>query len=144
MSRKSLCLCAVALVMIAVVACRKPKSQELVVKVPAGFGGNFVIEMGVRDAAPLPRNGDGYVLTLPHGGKFQTSTLLDNPHVTFKNGSEGKIWGYSQRTFTTGDGISVGGRIEFFVGTQREFDAEQNKKNKSDGLFTIEWSPAGA
>jgi len=38
----------------------------------------------------------------------------------------------------TGDGISVGGKFEFFVGTKKEFDAYQNKKNKSDGFFTPE------
>jgi hypothetical protein len=40
--------------------------------------------------------------------------------------------------FRTGDGISIGGKIEFFVGTQKDYDAEQQKKNKSDGVFNAE------
>jgi len=94
--------------------------------------------MGVRGAIPLPRKGEAYVLDLPMNGKVQTSTLLENPQVTFKNSSDGKVWGYSQRTFTTGDGISVGGKIEFFVGTQKQFEAEQNKKNKSGRFSRLE------
>ena len=122
---------------------KKSTSQELKVEIPAGFTGNFVLEMGVRDAAALPIDGNGYRLALPGSGKFKTSTLLDHPHVTFKNGSAGKIWGYSERIFTTGDGISVRGKIEFFVGTQQEFEAEQNKKNKSGGFFTLDLQSAG-
>ncbi len=64
--------------------------------------------------------------------------------MIFKNASQGKRWGYSQRMFTTGDGISVGGKIEFFVGTQKEFEAEQNKKNTSGGSFKREWESFGA
>jgi hypothetical protein len=121
------------------VACtRKPSAAQLTVEIPAGFNGNFVLDMGVREAPPLPTDGGRYVLAVPSNGKMQTSTLLENPKVTFKNGSDGQIWGYSQRLFATGDGISVGGKIEFFVGTQKDFDAEQNKKNKSGDFFEVE------
>lgn len=144
MSCRFFLVCGSVLLVASLVACtKKTTAQELSVEIPAGFSGNFVLEMGVRSAAPLPIDGDGYRLTLPQAGKIQTSTLLDHPRVTFRNGTDGKIWGYSQRIFTTGDGISVGGKIEFFVGTQQQFEAEQNKKNKSGGFFTLDLQSAG-
>jgi hypothetical protein len=73
-------------------------------------------------ADPLARQGDTY----------------NNAQVTFKNSSDGQVWGFSERMFRTGDGISIGGKIEFFVGTQKDYDAEQQKKNKSDGVFNAE------
>jgi hypothetical protein len=75
---------------------------------------------------------------VPQSGKLETSTFLEKPTVTFKKGSDGRIWGFSQSVFTTGDGISVGGKIEFFVGTRQEFEAEQNKKNKSGRFFSVD------
>jgi len=39
--------------------------------------------------------------------------------------------------FSTGDGIPIGGQIEFFVGTQKE-EAQPSKKNKSGGFFQFE------
>jgi hypothetical protein len=127
------------------IACsKKPASDEVIVEIPAGFSGNFVLEMGVRDAAPLARQGDAYVVAIPRSGKAQTSSLLNHARVTFRNSSDGQVWGFSQRVFTTGDGISIGGKIEFFVGTQKGFDAEQQKKNKSGGFFNLEASFAAA
>ena len=103
-------------------------------EIPSGFSGNFVLDMGVRNAPPLPKQGDAYVLAVSREGKVQTSTLLKNPDLVFKTASGGQVWGVSQRVFTTGDGISVSGKIEFFVGTQKEFEAEQQKKNKSGAV----------
>jgi hypothetical protein len=123
------------------VACtKKSAANPVIVEIPAGFSGNFVLEMGVRDAAPLARQGDAYVLAVPRNGRAQTSTLLNNARVTCKNSSDGQVWGFSQRVFSTGDGISIGGRIEFFVGTQKDFDAEQQKKNKSGGFLSLKAS----
>ena len=125
----SICVC---LLLLAASACTSHGSgPRLQVDVPSGFAGDFVLEMGVRDAPPLAKDGNSYVVSVPRNGKLETSTLLEKPSVTFKNKSGGGIWGFSQSIFTTGDGISVGGRIEFFVGTQKEFDAEQVKKNHS-------------
>ena len=121
------------------VACtRKSAAEPVIVEIPAGFSGNFVLEMGVRDAAPLAKQGDAYFLAIPRNGRAQTSTLLNNARVTFKNSSDGQVWGFSERVFSTGDGISIGGKIQFFVGTQKDFDAEQQKKNKSGGSFSAE------
>lgn len=135
-SRNGACSRAWALVMVlavgALCACTKKGSQShVVVEIPAGFSGNFQLEMGVRNSPPLPMDGNSYFIVVPRDGKLTTSTFLEKPKVTFKNGSEGSVWGYSQTVFTTGDGISVGGTIEFFVGTKTQYDAEQNKKNHS-------------
>ncbi len=114
------------------VACTKQSpNSRVVVEIPPDFTGNFVLEMGSRNASALPKQGDAYVISVPHSGKLETSTLLQHPNVTFKNSSSGKVWGYSQSSFTTGDGIYVGGKIEFFVGSQQDFEAEQSKKKHS-------------
>src|SRR5580765_7666382 len=110
--------CMLSVVIAITVACTKKSAADpVIVEIPAGFSGNFVLEMGVRDAAPLARQGDTYILTVPRIGRAQTSTLLNNAQVTFKNSSDGQVWGFSERMFRTGDGISIGGKIEFFVGT---------------------------
>jgi hypothetical protein len=113
-------------------ACTKHASTpQVVVEIPAGFNGNFVLEMGSREAAALPTQGEAYVVAVPRAGKLTTSTLLQKPKVTFRNESDGSVWGYSESIVTTGDGIPVGGRIEFFVGTRKEYEAEQSRKNHS-------------
>ena len=127
-----------AFICIAVACSRKNAKPQVVIEIPPGFTGNFVLEMGIRDAAPLPTETNTYVVTIPRGGNMRTSTLLDHPNVTFRNRGDGRVWGYSQRLFTTGDGIAIGGQIEFFVGTQKDFEAEQNKKNKSGGFLNTE------
>lgn len=128
------CLFAVALT-ITVACTKRPGLDQVIVEIPAGFSGNFVLDMGVPAAAPLQKQGSAYVLEVSPNGKAQTSTLLKNAQLVFKHSNNGQVWGLSQRLFTTGDGISVGGKIEFFVGTQKEFEAEQQKKNKSGGVF---------
>jgi hypothetical protein len=125
------------MVALMLVACsRHDPAPQLVVEIPAGFSGNFVLEMGVRGAAPLAQRGDTYLITVPRDGRVTTSTFLNHPQVVFKNKSDGKVWGYSQTSFSTGDGISVGGKIEFFVGTQKDYEAEQGRKNHSGGFST--------
>ena|SRR5689334_4444688 len=136
-------VCIFASLLAFTVGCSKKSSPDnVVVEIPAGFTGNFVLDMGVRDAAPLARQGSAYVVAVPPGGKAQTSTLLHHPQVTFRNSSDGQVWGFSERMFTTGDGISTGGKIEFFVGTQKDYDAEQQKNNKSDETFNSELNVA--
>jgi hypothetical protein len=127
------------------IACsRKDPKSQVVIEIPDGFSGNFVLEMGVQNTTTLRTETNAYVVTIPGAGKLQTSTLLDRPNVTFRNRGQGRVWGYSQRVFTTGDGIPNGGQIEFFVGTQKEFEAEQNRKNKSGGFFQLAPLPAEA
>ena len=126
-------LCAVFL--IAAGACsRHPSVPQVIVEIPAGFSGNFILEMGVKEGPPLEQRGDAYVLPVSRSGKVITSTLLPKCEPTFRNSSVGGVWGYSHSVFMTGDGIPVDGKIEFFVGTRKEYEAEQGKKNHSGGF----------
>jgi hypothetical protein len=137
MNRKiwSAAVCAVFL--IAACACTRPSSApQVIVEIPSGFTGNFLLEMGVKDAPPLVKRGDAYVVTVPKNGKFITSTLLTNSQSKFLDSSEGAVWGYSHSVSKTGDGIPIGGKIEFFVGTRKEYEAEQGRKNHSEGIST--------
>lgn len=114
------------------IACSTQTSDpRLIVEIPSGFTGDFVLEMGARNAAPLQKQGDSYVVTVDRSGKVATSTLLKKAKVTFRNASSGGVWGYSESMFTTGDGIAVGGKIEFFLGTRKDYEAEQGKRNHS-------------
>ena len=118
--------------LLATAGCDRSRSAEQVlVEIPAGFNGDFVLNMGVKSAAPLARQGEQYLITVPKDGNVTTSSLLTHPQLTFKNASDGSVWGYSQSVSTTGDGIPVGGKIEFFVGTKKDYEAEQGKKKHS-------------
>ena len=125
-----------AIFLIASSACSKNRAApQVIVEIPSGFTGNFLLEMGVRDALPLEKRGEAYVLPVPRNGKVITSTPLTNSRPSFQNSSEGAVWGYSHSVFTTGDGIPVGAKIEFFVGTRNEYEAEQGRKKHSGGLL---------
>src|SRR5579864_2365594 len=114
---------------------RRAPASQVIVEIPSGFAGDCLVEMGVKDAPPLEKQGDAYVVVVPRNGKIITSTLLTNSQPTFHNASEGAVWGYSHSMSTTGDGIPVGGKIEFFVGTRKEYEAEQGRKSHS-GRFS--------
>ena len=126
-------------------ACSRKSAPVIMVEIPAEFTGNFMLEMGVKGAPPLEKQGDAYVVAVPKSGKVVTSTLLTNATPVFKNATDGAVWGYAQSVFTTGDGIATGGKIEFFVGTRKEYDAEQSKKNHSGGAsIPLEINPVGS
>jgi hypothetical protein len=128
----SFLICSAVLV---VVACTKSSpAPKVVVEIPSGFNGDFLLEMGVKSAPPLAKQGETYVVTVPRSGKVVTSTLLTKSQPSFRNSSDGAVWGYSHSVFNTGDGIPIGGKIEFFVGTKQDYEAEQGKKNHSEGF----------
>ncbi len=134
-NRKMLSMVICAVFLVAASACSKQSSApQVMVEIPAGFTGNFRLEMGVKDATPLEKRGDAYVVPVPSNGKVITSTLLTDSQPTFQNSSEGTVWGYSHSLFKTGDGIPIGGKIEFFVGTRKEYEAEQGRKSHSQGV----------
>lgn len=124
------------LLLAAALACSRQNhtQPEVVIEIPSGFNGDFLLEMGVKDAPELAKQGDTYVVPVPKSGKLITSTLLKDPKTVFQNGSDGSVWGYSNSVFTTGDGIQVGGKIEFFVGTKKDYEAEEKRKNHSEEL----------
>lgn len=126
-----------AMLLMTAVACSKHGSApQVIVEIPAGFNGDFLLEMGVKDAPPLEKRGDAYVVPVPKNGKVITSTLLTDSKPSFQNSSEGAVWGYSHSVFTTGDGIPVGAKIEFFVGSKKDYEAEQGRK-KHSGKFSV-------
>jgi hypothetical protein len=130
---------------IAGAGCTRHSAQELIVQIPAGFSGNFSLEMGVKDAPALARRGDAYVLSVTKNGRMSTSTLIKHPRVKFENASDGAVWGLSDSVVNTGDGIPVGERIGFFVGTRKEYEAEESKRNHSRGVsVSPEANAAGA
>ena len=125
-----------AIFLIASSACSKNRAApQVIVEIPSGFTGNFLLEMGVRDALPLEKRGEAYVLPVPRNGKVITSTLLTNSRPSFQNSSEGAVWGYSHSVFYHGRRIPVGAKIEFFVGTRNEYEAERGRKKHSGGLL---------
>jgi hypothetical protein len=132
-SGKTWGLVLVAIFLSVACACSRKTAPAIVVEIPAGFTGDFLLEMGVKGAPPLEKQGDSYFVAVPKSGKVETSTLLTNSTPVFKNATDGAVWGYAHSVFTTGDGIATGGKIEFFVGTRKEYDAEQSKKNHSGG-----------
>jgi len=139
------CLVLTALFLAAVACSKNGPASKVVVEIPSGYTGDFLLEMGVKDAPPLPKQGDAYVVTVPRSGKLTTSTLLTKSRPAFQGSSEGGVWGYSHSVFTTGDGIPTGGKIEFFVGTKKDYEAEQGKKNHSGGSSTSpEFTTSGA
>jgi hypothetical protein len=139
----SMLACAVFLVIAG--ACSKHASApEVVIEIPSGFTGNFVLEMGVKEAPALEKRGNSYVVAVPRSGKVSTSTLLTNSLPVFQNSSDGGVWDYSHSVFTTGDNIPVGSTIEFFVGTKKDYEAEKSKKNHSSEFSAPPESTAGA
>ena len=124
---------------------KKTASEQVIIQIPSGFNGDFMLEMGVKDAPALDKVGNQYFIEVPRSGKLTTSTLITRPQVSFKNAGDGSVWGFSQNVFSTGDGIPVGGKIEFFVGTKKDFDAEEQRKNHSGGFEPTElWADAKA
>ena len=124
-----------AIFLIASSACSKNRAApQVIVEIPSGFTGNFLLEMGVRDALPLEKRGEAYVLPVPRNGKVITSTLLTSRHHS-RISAKVLCGAFRIRFFATDDGIPVGAKIEFFVGTRNEYEAEQGRKKHSGGLL---------
>ena len=123
-----------ALVILAV-GCEKRKITEIVIKLPDGFSGQVQIQMGVVGAPKLTTSGQAYVVSLPSDGHLQTSTIIeDNLPARFENSRTESVWGYANSISKTGDGIPVGGSIDFFVGTKQQYETQEAHKHKSEFL----------
>jgi hypothetical protein len=83
-----------ALLVVAVACSKNSPAQKVVVEIPSGFNGDFLLEMGVRGAPPLVKQDDTYVVAVPRSGKAITSTLLTDSQPSFRNSSDGAVWGY--------------------------------------------------
>jgi hypothetical protein len=114
------------------VGCSRSSQDEIVIEVPANFSGQVHVEMGVPGAPALKQDGARYVIEIPPDGKVVTSTLITAAKPTFGNVDASRVWGYTPSISQTGDGVSVGASIEFFIGTKEQYEsAEAKKKNKS-------------
>jgi hypothetical protein len=111
----------------------KTHNDEVVLAIPEGFRGQVQVQLGVGGAAPLNRAGGAFVLTIPPDGKISTSTVLTGvPRVRTSDTSQ--VWGYTISIYKTGDGLAVGGNLEFFIGTKEQYDAYEAKKPKSEEM----------
>jgi hypothetical protein len=129
---RALLLFASALLAVLTVACtRTSPPDEVVIAVPANFDGQVHIEMGVPGAPSLKREGNHYQIAIPPDGKVVTSTLVAGVTPKFMNVDANRIWGYTPSVSKTGDGLPVGGAIEFFVGTKEQYENAEAKKHKS-------------
>lgn len=59
-----------AIFLIASSACSKNRAApQVIVEIPSGFTGNFLLEMGVRDALPLEKRGEHMCCPCPGTGR---------------------------------------------------------------------------
>lgn len=122
----------VLLLLTLVLSCgKRAKVDEVLIEVPAEFSGEVRIDIGVAGSPPLKSDGRHYVVSLPADGHIETSTILADIRPRFHGADSGRIWGYTPSIWKTGDGIPVGGNIEFFVGTREQYETQEAKKHKS-------------
>jgi hypothetical protein len=115
-------------------ACSKKQAGDQVLfTVPTGFSGQVQVQLGVVGAAPLEREHGVYVLRIPADGKLTTSTVLPGS-PSYNVSGDNQVWGYTSSIYRTGDGLPVGGNLEFFIGTREQFDAYEAKKPKSQDV----------
>ncbi len=115
--------------------CEKRRITEIVFRLPDGFSGQVQIQMGVAGAPKLATSGQSYVVSLPSDGRLETSTILEsNLKARFENFHPDSVWGYASSISKTGDGIPVGGSIDFFVGTKEQYEIQEAHKHKSEFL----------
>ena len=105
--------------------------DQIVIEVPSGYSGPVEVRLGVVGAPPLPKQGAGYVIAVPPDGRVSTSTSLSKVQPVFKDLPKTRVWGYNAMILRSGDGIPVGGSIEFFVGTNEQYQIEVSRKSKS-------------
>jgi hypothetical protein len=120
-----------AIFLIASSACSKNRAApQVIVEIPSGFTGNFLLEMGVRDALPLEKRGKADVLPGPRNGKVITSTLLTNSRPSFQNSSEGAVWGYSHSVFARATEYLWAPRSNFLLAP--EMSTRQNRAGRKE------------
>jgi hypothetical protein len=120
-----------ALLILLTTACSKRQASQLVIELPENFSGIVQVQLGVRGAPELNREGNGYRITVPPDGKVLTSTMVPEIQPTFVRANSDRVWGYSRSVSKTGDGYPVGGVIEFFVGTKEQYETFEANKHKS-------------
>jgi hypothetical protein len=109
------------------------QGDELVVVAPPGFSGQVHVELGVAGSPPLEREHGAYLVRIAGDGRASTSTIL-SASPKFNGAGLSQIWGYAFSMDRTGDGLPVGGRLEFFVGTKEQYETYEAKKHKSQQI----------
>ena len=126
-----------AIFLIASSACSKNRAApQVIVEIPSGFTGNFLLEMGVRDALPLENRGEAYVLLRAQEREGHHVDSADQLPAIIPEFQRRCCVGLFAFGFYHGRRIPVGAKIEFFVGTRNEYEAEQGRKKHSGGLLT--------
>ena len=110
---------------------KAPAHDQIVIEVPSGYSGPVEVQLGVVGAPRLSKRGPAYVVAVPPDGRVSTSTSLSEVQPVFKDLPGNRVWGYNALILRSGDGIPVGGSIEFFVGTNEQYQIEVSRKHKS-------------
>jgi hypothetical protein len=114
------------------IGCTRTGPAGVLIEVPASFTGQVHVEMGVPGAPPLQQNGKEYLISVPPDGKVVTSTIVPVAGTPrFQNVNADHVWGYTPAVSKAGDGLIIGGTIEFFVGTKAQYETAEAKKHKS-------------
>jgi hypothetical protein len=109
------------------------RGDELLPVASPGFSGQVQVQLGVAGSPPLEREKGAYLVRIPGDGKMSTSTILSgSPKLSTAGPSQ--IWGYAFSIYQTGDGLPVGGRLDFFVGTKEQYETYEAKKHKSQQI----------
>jgi hypothetical protein len=127
-------MAALILSLLITMACTKKAQSPILVNVPTGFTGQVHLELGELNAPALPSEQGCYVVTLPPDGIVRTSSVIDGAVLKFQNLQPGKVWGYTAHFEHAGDGIPLGGDIQFFVGTAEQYKTAEAKKHHSRRL----------
>lgn len=110
---------------------RAPVHDQLVIDVSSGYSGPVEVRLGISGAPALPKRDGAYLVTVPADGRVSTSTSISEVQPVFKDLPGDRVWGYNCLILRSGDGIPVGGSIEFFVGTNEQYQIEVSRKHKS-------------
>ncbi len=132
MGNRIIAVVAVLMVLGLLLSCWKaPVHDQVVIDVPSGYSGPVEVHLGVSGAPALPKRDGAYLITVPPDGRVSTSTSISEVQPVFKDLPGNRVWGYNCLILRSGDGIPVGGNIEFFVGTNEQYQIEVSRKHKS-------------
>jgi hypothetical protein len=130
-SRTYLLGAAIGLLVLLSAGCSKPAQNKIVFEVPPHFNGQVLVQMGIPGAPEMEHQGNIYRIKIPPDGKATTSTVIVGALPEFANTGAGQVWGFNPSVAKTGDGITVGATVEFFVGTKEQYESAEAKKHKS-------------
>lgn len=131
MNWRTVVIAIAAVAVCAGLACSRKAHAALLIEVPNGYSGPVDVQLGVAGAPALQKEEGEYVIPVPVDGHVTTSTTLSDATPEFKNVDHDRVWGYESLILKAGDGIPVGGSIEFFIGTKEQYQIALTKRHKS-------------